>query len=69
MEVFGIVALVFLLLVPSLQKLLNSVAYRIQARGKAEIIRAERGGGSPGPVPLAPGGRKQAKRGKGQAGG
>ncbi|MCI3928862.1 hypothetical protein [Streptomyces sp. AN091965] len=65
MEVFGIVALVFLLVVPSLKKLLNSVAYRIRAQGKAEIIRAEHSGLSPRPVPS--GGREQAKRVKGQA--
>jgi hypothetical protein len=58
------VALVLLLLVPSMRKLLNSLAYRIRARGKAEIIRAERGGEHPG---RAPSGRwKQAKRGKGR---
>ena len=62
MEVAGIVALVSLLLVPSLRKLLNSVAYRIRARGKAEIIRAERGGAQPGRAPS--GGQKQAKREK-----
>lgn len=64
MEVAGIVALVLLLLVPSLRKLLNSVAYRIRARGKAEIIRAERGGEHPGRAPS--GGQKQAKREKGR---
>ncbi|MEU9321906.1 hypothetical protein [Streptomyces sp. NPDC048295] len=36
------VALLVLLLAPSLKKLLNSVAYRNRARGKAEIIRAKR---------------------------
>ncbi|WP_339151332.1 hypothetical protein WID27_00880 [Streptomyces sp. F41] len=40
MEIFGVVAVLVLLLVPSLQKLLNSVAYRNRARGRAEIIRA-----------------------------
>ncbi|WP_406442499.1 hypothetical protein OHB00_40320 [Streptomyces sp. NBC_00631] len=64
MEVAGTVALVLLLLVPSLSKLLNSVAYRVRARGKAEIIRAERGGE---PARRAPSGEeKQAKRGKGR---
>ncbi len=64
MEVAGIVALVLLLLVPSLKKLLNSVAYRIRARDKAEIIRAERGGEHPGWAPS--GGQKQAKHEKGR---
>ncbi|MEV1082007.1 hypothetical protein AB0I98_27785 [Streptomyces sp. NPDC050211] len=64
MEVVGIVALVILLLVPSLKKLLNSVAYRIRARGKAEIIRAERGGDHPRRAPSGEG--KQAKQGKGR---
>jgi len=63
-EVAGIVMLVLLLLVPSLSKLLNSVAYRIRARGKAEIIRAERGGEFPGRA--SSGGGKQAKREKGR---
>ncbi|MFB7481930.1 hypothetical protein ACFUEM_25285 [Streptomyces anulatus] len=40
METFGVVAVLVLLLVPSLQKLLDSLAYRNRARGKAEIIRA-----------------------------
>ncbi|MDX2404062.1 hypothetical protein NJO91_13125 [Streptomyces microflavus] len=40
MEIGGVVAVLVLLLVPSLQKLLNSVAYRNRARGQAEIIRA-----------------------------
>ncbi|MFJ7528031.1 hypothetical protein ACIQ1S_24265 [Streptomyces griseus] len=40
METFGVVAVLALLLVPSLQKLLDSVAYRNRARGRAEIIRA-----------------------------
>lgn len=64
MEVAGTVALVLLLLVPSLSKLLNSVAYRIRARGKAEIIRAERGGEPPGRASSGRG--KQAKREKGR---
>ncbi|MEW2162602.1 hypothetical protein AB0912_06335 [Streptomyces sp. NPDC007084] len=42
MEVFGVVAMVAVLLLPSLRKLLDSVAFRNRARGKAEIIRAER---------------------------
>ncbi|MEU5327358.1 hypothetical protein [Streptomyces parvus] len=40
MESFGVVAVLVLLLVPNLQKLLESLAYRNRARGKAEIIRA-----------------------------
>jgi hypothetical protein len=63
-EVAGTVALVLLLLVPSLSKLLDSVAYRIRARGKAEIIRAERRGEPPGRAPSD--GQKQAKREKGR---
>lgn len=65
MEVAGIVVVVLLLLVPSFRKLLNSVAYRIRARGKAEIIRAERGGEHPRRAPSR--GQKQAKREKGRA--
>ncbi|WP_416969386.1 hypothetical protein [Streptomyces sp. 4F14] len=64
MEVAGIVALVLLLLVPSLSKLLDSVAYRIRARGKAEIIRAERDSESLAGAPS--GEEKRAKREKGR---
>ncbi|MGW3835731.1 hypothetical protein [Streptomyces microflavus] len=40
MELFDVVAVLALLLVPSLRKLLDSVAYRNRARGRAEIVRA-----------------------------
>ncbi|WP_157869471.1 hypothetical protein [Streptomyces hirsutus] len=56
-----------LLLVPSLKKLLDSVAYRNRARGKAEIIRAERSVG--GPQQVSSNGRRQTKQGKGKASG
>ncbi|MEV7192519.1 hypothetical protein AB0N81_12065 [Streptomyces sp. NPDC093510] len=76
MELFGIVAVVVLLLVPSLKKLLDSVAYRNRARGRAEIIRAERGTGAPPQVTqvsqvprVTRGVRKKTKRGEEQAGG
>lgn len=41
MDTFDVMAVLVLLLVPSLQKLLDSVVYRSRARGKAEIIRAK----------------------------
>ncbi|MFJ9979296.1 hypothetical protein [Streptomyces cyaneofuscatus] len=40
MELFDVVAVLALLFVPSLQKLLDSVAYRNRSRGRAEIVRA-----------------------------
>lgn len=42
-ELVGILVLVVVLLVPSVRKLIDSAAYRNRAKGKAEIIRAERG--------------------------
>ncbi|MEU0843955.1 hypothetical protein ABZ370_31385 [Streptomyces sp. NPDC005962] len=67
MELFGIVVGVVLLLVPSLKKLLDSVAYRNRARGKAEIIRAKHAIGTPRQVPS--GRRNQEKQEKGKASG
>lgn len=58
---------VALMLVPSLKELLDSVAYRNRARGKAEIIRAERSVEAPRPLP--PGARKQTRQQKGEASG
>lgn len=40
MEIVG--AVVIGILLPSIKKLVNSLAYRSKARGKAEIIRARR---------------------------
>ncbi|MGW5070211.1 hypothetical protein ACWEQJ_29640 [Streptomyces cyaneofuscatus] len=40
MEIVG--AVVIGILLPSVKKLVNSLAYRNEARGKAEIIRARR---------------------------
>ncbi|MFC4467754.1 hypothetical protein ACFPH6_25030 [Streptomyces xiangluensis] len=41
MEGLGVLLLVLAVLVPSITKLINSVAYRIRAKGKAEILRAK----------------------------
>ncbi|MFF2127830.1 hypothetical protein ACFVW1_21010 [Streptomyces olivochromogenes] len=43
MEILGALLVVAMVLVPSLTRLINSMAYRIKAQGKAEIIRARRG--------------------------
>ncbi|MEI5101804.1 hypothetical protein RB200_28940 [Streptomyces sp. PmtG] len=45
MEFVGIALLVAGVLLPSVTKLLDSVAYRNRARGRAVIIRAERASG------------------------
>jgi hypothetical protein len=43
MEILGALLAVGTVLVLSLTRLINSMAYRIKAQGKAEIIRARRG--------------------------
>lgn len=42
MEVAGAVLFLIVTLVPSFTKLIESVAYRNKARGRAEVIRAQR---------------------------
>lgn len=44
-------AMMVLLLIPGLNKLLESAAYRNRARGKAEVIRARRSAGLPQQAP------------------
>ncbi|MFI1839452.1 hypothetical protein [Streptomyces olivaceoviridis] len=48
-----------LLFAPGLSSVLKSIAFRIRAAGKAELVRAERE-----PVGNAPGGRRTRKRGR-----
>ncbi|GGU44853.1 hypothetical protein [Streptomyces violascens] len=62
MDVVGVVAGVALLLVPSVKKLLDSVAYRNRARGKAEVIYAQRAVEVSRQVPS--GGRRQVEQEK-----
>ncbi|ELP61517.1 hypothetical protein PV735_32075 [Streptomyces turgidiscabies] len=42
MEVTGVMLLLIVLLAPGFKNLLKSVAYRIRAAGKADVIRAKR---------------------------
>ncbi|MFE7268008.1 hypothetical protein ACFU9B_39390 [Streptomyces sp. NPDC057592] len=44
MEIVSAVLMGIGILLPSMKKLLDSMAYRNRARGQAEIIRARRGG-------------------------
>lgn len=44
----GILVLVILLVAPSVKQLVDSVAFRIRAQGRAEVIRAQRSGISTG---------------------
>ncbi|GAA2615641.1 hypothetical protein GCM10010304_81220 [Streptomyces roseoviolaceus] len=61
MELTGIGVVVFLVLLfaPTLTKLLQSIAFRVRAEGKAELIRAE--GRSRG---RSSRGRRNGKRGR-----
>ncbi|WP_406130693.1 hypothetical protein [Streptomyces sp. NBC_00989] len=43
MEVASAVLFLIVILAPSLKKLIDSVAYRNKACGRAEVIRAQRG--------------------------
>lgn len=45
MEVAGTVLFLIVIIAPSLRKLIDSVAYRNRAHGRAEVIRAQRGTG------------------------
>jgi hypothetical protein len=55
-EILGVLIMMVLLLIPGLNKLLESVAYRNRAQGKAEVIRARRS------AELPPARRKQERR-------
>lgn len=61
MEMTGVGVTVFLVLLfaPGLSSVLKSIAFRIRAAGKAELVRAERASGG-----SRPGGRRAGKRGR-----
>ncbi|MGW5129465.1 hypothetical protein ACWEQ7_36550 [Streptomyces sp. NPDC004069] len=55
----GIVMYLVFLIAPGLSSVLKSIAFRIRAAGKAELMRAERAAGS-----RAAGGRRGGKKGR-----
>lgn len=61
MEVAGAVLFLIVILAPSVTKLIDSVAYRNKARGRAEVIRAQRG--------TEPCSRKESRGGSGRRNG